>query len=167
MARTGAAHGLTLIETLAALLILSLAAMSGLALLQRSGDDPRPTIIRIHAALDRARLIAVTSGGASITPEDHGRALRLRAGAVDGDQRMGSPRAVLSLARPWHIELVTEDGAGGEEGILAFDHRGRSADVVIVVRRDDAVAAQLRWLGISGQLIIDDRALGRDGEVAP
>lgn len=151
--------GLTLIETLAALAILSAASIIALGLLHTRSEDPAAAAAGLRAALERARLLAITEGGGTLMFSSDGTSISF---GFTSDE---SPRTrrVLDLPRPWSIRPTGPEVPMGGETPLLFDHAGRSADASLVLLRGESPRLRLRWLGIAGQLV----ALEPDSEPAP
>lgn len=155
--------GITLIETLAALTILSAASIIVLGFLQIRAKDSTAPAAGLHAALERARLLAITGGGGVLIIGDDGSDIRFGSGRDQSPQT----RRVLSLPHPWSIRLAHSGGPSSGDVSLVFDHAGRSADASLVLRRAESPRLRLRWLGIAGQLIETGAESARTGWSGP
>lgn len=121
------ARGLTLLETLAAVALLALAASALAVSLGGATDAERLAALRAELLdLDaRARLLARSAGGAVLSLEDDGARLRVAAPAV------AEPALRRALPRPWTLRL--ERRAGEAEGAVAYDARGRCPDYAFII----------------------------------
>jgi type II secretory pathway pseudopilin PulG len=137
---------LTLLEIVAALVILALAAAAtmGAASTLGRGHQQLAAIAAVESMIGRARLIAVNAGGAWI---------ELGAAVVVEPADESMPHAVGALPRGWSARLVPEPGGGPAEDGLELDAWGRSADAVIELSGPRGAAVRLRLLGLSGQIL--------------
>jgi len=145
-ANTRIRRAMTMIELLAALVILSLAASVsiGVAGPLSEGQRRAAAIDAVNRALSRARLLAETHGGAQLTIDDHGFTARAAQGGSETLAR--DVRVTLPVGFDGHFET---DGATTDS--LRFDARGRCEDAIVILQRGGHTAVRIELLGISGQ----------------
>ncbi|MEQ9617533.1 MAG: hypothetical protein RLN60_05805 [Phycisphaerales bacterium] len=137
---------MTLLETLAVLVLLSTVATVAIGVLPSVGTatQQRVAILDLRASLERARTLATHGTGSEF---------RVR---TDAAEPIGSdvPLVVPTLPSGWSARVL-DIATGEEERSLRFDSRGRSIDVRIELLRsgEDIPAFVFRVLGLTGQWV--------------
>lgn len=141
--------GLSLIELLATLMILSMAAAMaiGIAGPMAAGQRQAAAVDAVAQALDRSRLLAVRDHGAAM--HCHEGALRVSTSTDSSTEDPGRRSIQLPAGLNAGIEV---NGVDVEH--LRFDHLGRCADaeIVIVNQESGVITDRIEVMGISGQM---------------
>lgn len=140
--------GMSLIELLATLMILSLVATMtiGVAGPMAAGQRRAAASSAVELAFERARLIAFARTGATLIVRD-GQLLIVPAAPIDHSTLQTSP---VQLPSNWVAQLQI----GGERADeLRIDAAGRSVDAIVFVQLQGATtpAATIAILGVTGQ----------------
>lgn len=156
------AAALTLIETLAALVILSAAAAATIGVAGPMSATQRRlgAAETVRVALDRCRLVAQSAGGAELA---FGTELLGRAARGPSDQAPGLRETRSALPMGWSAALVrpAREGQAPGAGALRFGASGLCADATIFLTGPQGASIRLELLGISGQVFeVDPGAEG-------
>lgn len=141
-ARWCAGSGLTLVELLAALVILSLVTMVSWGAAAGLGVPHRHMAAEsaLRAALQRARLVAKASGGAEL---GLGRWLTI----MPDSGAAGAGFAPTSLPPGWTVRTVPE------RGTVRFGADGTSLDTTLILDGPEEHQTAFALAGLSGELV--------------
>ena len=143
--------GVSLIELLTTLMILSLAAMMtiGVAGPMAAGQRRAAAIGAVVQALEQARLIATARGGAALIAQRM--ALRIVPAGPGDEEHMTS--LAIKLPADWSAILKIN---GEPAEYLNFDASGRCRDARFELMSRGTAFATIELLGISGQTRVLD-----------